>query len=170
MSSVYQLDDQGQLVGVTSCPNSFVIPANTKLIPDSSQDVGNFHQCSEIVESITAAPDCQITYIGRYAFYNFVHLQSLDLTNCISLSTLGVYAFANCKNLSSINFNDNLQYIRAGTFRFCSLSMTFIIKPSLINNIGESFFLELMFHLRLKEKTKILQSMKIMSTIKIFPL
>ena len=140
MTSIYQLDGQGQLTGVTSCPNSFVIPANTKLIPDSPQDAGIFRQCSEIVESITAASNCQITYIGRFAFQDFVQLQSLDLSNCMSLSILALHCFADCKKLSSIKLNDKLGQIQAAAFSGCPLSMTFVIKPSLSYLIGESFF------------------------------
>ena len=79
-----------------------------------------------------------VTTIGNNAFCDCTKLESVDLSNASSLTTIKT-SFWGCRGLNSVELNEGLKEIGGSSFSFCT-SLKSIHIPSTVENIGSWCF------------------------------
>lgn len=100
------------------------------------ENTEGFYLNGELVEHLVFT-DERITTIGKYAFYGYKKLQSVDLGN--NIEKIEDRAFERCTGLSSISFGSSLKSIGYSAFSQSS-SLTKAIIPNTVTYIGGSAF------------------------------
>lgn len=110
---------------------SFQIGSYVKQINDFT-----FYGC--VNYSDTGAPQ-RLERIGRSAFYACQSIESLNLSDCQSLTDIGYSAFAYCSSLKSLILPDYITQIKSYTFYECD-ALESISIPDSVETIGMQAF------------------------------
>ena len=131
----------------------------SQVVVDVPQNVTGFTE-KEITEGVQIVNlSNSASYVNSYAFTNNVHLQTVNLPNCISV---GNNAFANCSNLTTVSLPEcktinsnvfincttlqsiylpNVEYISDSVFNSC-FSLSGVLSLPLCSSMGISVFNE----------------------------
>ena len=90
------------------------------------------------IRHIYADSRSQYTSIGKYAFFNYMNLESVELPNTVM--SIKEDAFGMCYKLSEITFSNGLKYI--GEYAFTRCAFTSIEIPGAVEEIGRYAFWE----------------------------
>ena len=93
---------------------------------------------SNQIRHIYADSRSQYTSIGKYAFFNYMNLESVELPNTVM--SINEDAFGMCYKLSEITFSNGLRYI--GEYAFTRCAFTSIEIPGAVEEIGRYAFWE----------------------------
>lgn len=91
---------------------------------------------SDQIRHIYADSRSQYTSIGKYAFFNYMNLESVELPNTVI--SINEDAFSRCYKLSEITFSNSLEYI--GEYAFSECAFTSIEIPNAVEEIGKYAF------------------------------
>ena len=91
---------------------------------------------SNQIRHIYADSRSQYTSIGKYAFFNYMNLESVELPNTVI--SIKEDAFDRCYKLSEITFSNSLEYI--GEYAFSECAFTSIEIPNAVEEIGKYAF------------------------------
>ena len=113
--------------------------AGELIIPETVETIGHyaFQNCVSIEGELTIPASVKTT--GRYAFQNCVQIDSLDMSNAISLETIEGGAFHSCTTLKKIKFSSVLRSINGNAFNNCKELGNFEL-PISLNSIGNYAF------------------------------
>jgi BspA type Leucine rich repeat region (6 copies) len=90
-----------------------------------------------VIENASAME--RLTTIQNRTFYSLGSLTSLDLSGCVTLTTVEGFAFNDCLALESVRLPDSVVSIGAGAFESCTHLEDFTI-PSGVTSISPSTF------------------------------
>ena len=80
-----------------------------------------------------------VTSIGKYAFYRWYGLTSVEMSN--SVTSIGEYTFSSCTGLTSVEIPNSVTSIGNSAFEYCT-GLTSIAIPSSVTTIGDGAFVD----------------------------
>ena len=89
------------------------------------------------VEIKSNVAGCEVTTIGRLAFYGCSSLITVKIPNTVKV--IREYAFTKCNSLESVSIPNSVTIIRMHTFERCT-SLKSIVIPESVEQIGEYAF------------------------------
>ena len=141
--SVFEIEDDGiTLASANKQQSSYVIPRSIEKIKSGTARDYAFIIAKDISFKISFEPNCKLTSIGAYAFFQCRYLYNIDFTNAVNLRQIVNYAFASCTSLTTLEFPASLEELGYyGTFFGCSLlsKVTFPDESRLITLRGGTF-------------------------------
>ena len=98
-----------------------------------------FYPAQNSLVTLESEENNALTEIPSRSFYQFIYLETVDLSNCKQLTELAGSSFQGCISLRSITFPDTEMYFRGNVFNSCS-NLTSITIPRLTTQIDPTAF------------------------------
>ena len=130
----YNDESMSTLILVEKSTSKIVVSQSVVTIESDSITSSAFYPCRNNIKSVSFESNSKLTTLGILLFSE-TSLQSIDFTNCASLTIISLGCFRNCKSLTSVILPPNLLTLSPGAFSLCSI-LPLIAFPNSLETIS----------------------------------
>lgn len=117
--NTYDTPDKESLILVDKSTKNIIIDSNVVNIRSESISSSAFYPCRNIITSVSFRANSKCQILGQWLFCQ-TSIESIDFSNCGSLTVISNACFYNCKSLVNVILPPYCLKLSSGSFSSCS--------------------------------------------------